>query len=99
MSNKILKTLDQLRKGLNVLLQNQIKQDAELEKSKFEGMICKASQLEPLNGLWKLEFINRTPFTIRVLKVSAESYLRTSCLTTVFLTSQIETIRNQLLTR
>jgi len=74
MSKDILKTLNRVAEGIELHLRVMKNKEDEIEKKKFHEIICEVTPSHYQNGLWTLEFINKTQFAIRVIKVSAESF-------------------------
>ena len=63
-----------MAKSVELLLRVEEKREEEIEKIKFHGVICKLKSSDHLNNVWTLEFINKMPTAIRIIKVSAESF-------------------------
>ncbi|AEF98915.1 hypothetical protein [Methylomonas methanica] len=74
MSKDVLKTLNRVAEGIELQLRAMNNKEEEIEKKKFHEIICEVTPSHYQNGLWTLEFINKTQFAIRVIKVSAESF-------------------------
>lgn len=74
MNKDVLKTINRVSEGIELQLHVMKNKEDEIEKKKFHEIICEVTPSHYQNGLWTLEFINKTQFTIRVIKVSASSF-------------------------
>jgi len=76
MSNDLQKFLNQVANSVDFSIRSAKKREEENETRKFHGVICNIKLSHHRNGLWTLEFVNKTTSVIRVIKITAESFYR-----------------------